>query len=352
MAKKNESKTFRLPDGTIIFFGYDDFIKDIVKGECCFICGAQPNSKKFNNEHIIPQWLLRRFELYNKKIILPNLTKIQYRQYTVPCCVECNSDLSRVFETPLSELLSKPYHVIKQELHENPELGAKLFGWLCLLFFKTHLKDTTLLESLDKRKGEKKIGDRHWWGNFHHIHCLIRSHYTGARLDKGIFGSIYINKIIDSDKGFDYIDNPVNSTILVQIDDFCIGGVLDDSGATSIMLKNHLSKINSSLTINQFYEIFAHMNHISLNLKERPIFQSSISAKNGYQIKTVTPKIYELVKEDEIIGNVGEYLSVYVKRSLEDNAENKKIIEEIKQNKRSFLWNESGEFASFDKKNE
>lgn len=349
MAVENESKTFRLSDGTILFFGYDDFISEIIKGDCCFICGANPESKEFNNEHIIPQWILRRFNLFDKRITLPNGTKIPYRQYTVPCCVECNSELSRVYETPISILLSKPYNEISKELFNNPQLGAKLYGWLCLLFFKTHLKDTTLRDSMDKRVGDTKLGDRHWWGNFHHIHCLVRSHYTGAKLDQGVFGSVYINRIIKQDEGFDYIDNPQNSSILIQLNGFCIGGILDDAGAAKNMLRNHISKISSGLTLNQFFEIFAHMNHISLNLKERPIFQSSINSKDGYEIKTVLPDLLELVEESKLKGSVGDYLSVYVKRSFCESAENNEIVSQIENNERSFLWNEQGDFVSFDK---
>jgi hypothetical protein len=45
---------------------------DICDGNACFICGAAPGSKKFNNEHVIPRWDLKRYDLFAKEITLPN----------------------------------------------------------------------------------------------------------------------------------------------------------------------------------------------------------------------------------------------------------------------------------------
>lgn len=39
-------------DGKVIYFSVDRFIKDICEGDCCFICGAAPETTDFNNEHI------------------------------------------------------------------------------------------------------------------------------------------------------------------------------------------------------------------------------------------------------------------------------------------------------------
>ena len=60
---KNELKLDRTVingKGEIVFFGLKHFLDDIVKGDCCFICGAKPGSKQFNDEHIIPDWILRK----------------------------------------------------------------------------------------------------------------------------------------------------------------------------------------------------------------------------------------------------------------------------------------------------
>jgi hypothetical protein len=97
------------PDGSIIdetgkvlFFSTNRFIDDICLGDCCFICGAKPGQKPFNNEHILPEWLLRRYNLFAGTITLPNGNKVRYDRYTVPCCAECNSLMGTEIETPIT----------------------------------------------------------------------------------------------------------------------------------------------------------------------------------------------------------------------------------------------------------
>ena len=99
----------------LIFIGIEEFKKEIIQKKKCFICGA-PQKKKgnknegakiFNDEHIIPNWVIKRCNLSRKKITLPNETKLLYTKYTIPCCEECNSKLGRVIEKPVSRLFFK-----------------------------------------------------------------------------------------------------------------------------------------------------------------------------------------------------------------------------------------------------
>lgn len=40
-------------DSKVIFFSTRRFIDDICIGNCCFICGAKPENKPFNDEHVL-----------------------------------------------------------------------------------------------------------------------------------------------------------------------------------------------------------------------------------------------------------------------------------------------------------
>jgi hypothetical protein len=71
-------------DGKIIFFNTRRFIDDICIGNCCFICGARPEEKPFNDEHVFPEWLLRRYNLFARTITLPNGKTTRYDRHTVP----------------------------------------------------------------------------------------------------------------------------------------------------------------------------------------------------------------------------------------------------------------------------
>ncbi|MBK8368084.1 MAG: hypothetical protein IPL10_11880 [Bacteroidetes bacterium] len=349
--KQHKPKTVFSSDGRILFYDLNHFKSDIVNGGCCFICGAKQNTKEFNDEHIIPNWILKRFNLQEAKITLPNFTKIQYSKYKVPCCKECNSQLGEHFEIPISELLSKSYDEIAKELINSPDKRDLLFRWLCLIYFKTHLKDKSLKASKDLRKDEGNIGDAHEWGFFHHIHCIVRSHHTKAKLHEDVYGSMVINKIITIDQvdQFDYIDNPWTSCVLLQLGEFCVAAVLDDSCASASIYGEQLNKISQGISIYQFFEIFSHLNFISLHLKERPIFQSSIT-KTGYKIIAKIPDKMELTEISKRIGTHGDFLKLYAERSFPDLPDRDEILQKIEKAEWTFLWDSEGKFVDINKK--
>jgi hypothetical protein len=69
--------------GKVIFFSAERFVNDIGLGNCCFICGAKPGDKPFNDEHILPEWLLRRYDLFARTITLPNGVPVRYDRYSL-----------------------------------------------------------------------------------------------------------------------------------------------------------------------------------------------------------------------------------------------------------------------------
>jgi len=143
------AKTITDANGKVLLFSCDQFITDICEGNCCFICGAKPGSKEFNDEHVFPRWFLKRFNLFDKEITLSNGHKHRYSTYRVSCCKDCNSFLGKTLEVPVSQLLLGSYSDIRKRLDEGSI--KQLFIWLCLIFFKTHMKDRFLRVNLDPR---------------------------------------------------------------------------------------------------------------------------------------------------------------------------------------------------------
>lgn len=338
-------------DGKILFYSFEDFYRRIVIGSDCFICGASQDSKKFNNEHILPDWLLTKYKLHNKTITLANAAQFQYGRYTVPCCEECNSDLGKNIEIPVSKLLKLSYSEICQAITTDQSNLHLLFKWLMLIFFKTHLKDTEFNWNLDPRKGTGKIGETYDWQDMHHIHCMIRKDYTNAIVDTNTIGSIFIVPAIQhtSIEPFDFTDNTDGKTIMIRLDEFCVICVLNDSCGTYSLFKDDIAKIKGALTPFQLREIFTHVVYINLNLKERPVYYSQFSENAEYHIKAKIPETAELVPEEERQITHGELLYHYCKDMIGPVENKKTILNEIKMGKRRYLLNDSGEFINHSK---
>jgi hypothetical protein len=334
--------------GKILFFGLKHFMTEIANGDCCFICGAKPEDKEFNNEHVIPDWILKKFNLYSATITLPNGTQIPYGKYKVPCCVECNTELGNYYEKPISELLSKPYAAIAKILKENKGHLQLLFKWISLIYIKTHLKDKYLQFNRDTRTESKSISSLYYWEEMHHVHCVARSHYTRAKIEGNVYGTMMILPAInlEGDDSFDYIDNQTGKGVLLKLGDFCIVAVLNDACAGFTLFKERLEKINGPLNPFQLREVVAHMNFISINLKKRPSFYSNF--ENGeYKIIAEIPEYVELLDEEERIVTLGQIIRFYVSEMIGDIENREKFLKEIEDEKRNYLFDEKGNFINF-----
>jgi hypothetical protein len=263
--------------GKVVFFSTERFVRDICLGHCCFICGARPEARPFTDEHILPEWLLRHFNLFTRTITLPNAGKVRYDRYTIPCCSECNFLLGRDVEQPISEVVKKG----AQELNAYIQSGHTLhvFVWLGLIYLKTHLKDRAHRLHLDRRVGDSMISDEYEWEQLHHIHCIARCFYTDCEVQREAIGSclcIPVNGQIPTER-FDFGDLYLAQTMLLRLDDVALLAVFNDSGGAMSYFWQRLERITGPVSELQLREIMAELAFLNLHLKERPAFRSEIN---------------------------------------------------------------------------
>lgn len=244
-------------DGKILHFSGERFQKDIVDGDCCFMCGASPESKAFNNEHVIPNWLLTEMGLHDQSVTLSNGSLLRYSSFVVPCCKSCNEFLGKEVEEPISRILKGGFENVLE--HIKREGPWRLFEWLNLVFLKTHLKDTRLRYHLDARKGNERISDFYEWSGIHHIHCVSRARYTNAEIDPLIGGSFLCLSTASAaeQEAFDYSDLVKSCAVYLRFKDVAFISILDDVGMAQTALHDGLlSKLQGPLSPLQLRELF------------------------------------------------------------------------------------------------
>lgn len=293
-----ENGTVLDDQGLIVAFGYDKFVSDICLGDGCLICGASPTEKEFNDEHVLPKWLLKHAGLFDQFITLPNTTKIKYGQYTLPCCADCNSFYGKNLEEKVRPLITGGYSNFKNVITE--ETAEVVYIWLAFVFFKTHLKDTLLRLYQDRRKGDEVIASKYNWAWLHHIHAVIRSVYTGAKLEKGCIGTFVA---LHADPGdlatpFDYRDINGINTVLLRIGDIALLASLDDAKLSSHFLSGHIGEVKGKpMSPIQLREMLAHLSFVSGNLIERPLFRNEYEIESRQStIKSAIPERKELIQ--------------------------------------------------------
>ena len=331
------------------YVGFEEFKKKIIESkDYCFICLENRSDKTFNDEHVIPKWILKHFNLFNSNITLPNNTYYQYRSYSIPCCKDCNKELAKVYEVPISILLKKPYDDIIEEINKDENLQIKLYHWLALIFIKTHIKTTLLNKHKNIKLGTGKIGDLIEWEYLHHIYLMSRTHFTNAKVDKNVYGSILFYKTLNGNKidSFDYVDSHLGRTILLKINEFSILCCFDDGGSAGASLHEKIKNINEIFHPLQLREILAHLSYINVNLKERPIFKS-IWNTSSHIIEAKLPDCYpELVEKEFQQLQIGDFLESFVAEYLRENKDKKKLLKEIKEGIRAYIFDINGNFIN------
>jgi hypothetical protein len=347
MFSKTSDGSFLDSNGKVFYFSTERFIRDICEGDYCFICGISHAEADFNDEHVFPKWILRKYDLYKQSITLPNETKFKYNKYILPCCKQCNSLMGKKIEEPVRNLIDQGVEAVVQ--HIETEGAWLFFVWLSLIFLKTHLKGKSLRYHRDHRQEDYTLFDTYNWKELHHIHCVARSFYTGCKIDPKVMGSfLTISAKIDSSyQDFDYLDLHDSKTMLVRVSDICFITVLNDSGASLVAFRNYLERFYGGMSPLQLREVVAHLAFINLHLKNRPEFFTKVDLHRGQHL--MSSKSNDFVElSDYEQSEFGEILNFCCKEILSacDDKNIEQIKDQVKQGKLTFLFDEEGNFIT------
>jgi hypothetical protein len=331
-------------DGRIIFFSLERFISDIANGDCCFICGAHRATVPFNDEHVLPDWILRRFALHGRQIQIPNQAYYRYGRLAVPCCVSCNTEMGARFERPMSALFAGGINAVSRELKEQGPWF--LFCWMALIFLKAHLKDKYLNFHLDRRKGDMKIGEIDSWEELHHLHCVARAFYSRAVLDKEVLRSLAVlpAKVRPHFEGFDFIDLSLAQTMLLVIDDVAIIAVFNDSQAALTVGFEDIQKIGGSLSPIQLRELAARFAAINLQVQPRARFFSTFdAAAEEYRIAAERPdEVHCPAWDNDVLGKIMYMVSKDLLEVIKEDRETIGTL--VRSGRYTFLTTPEGRF--------
>lgn len=267
-------------DGRILFYGSRDFIRDICLGDQCFICGASPEDVVFNDEHVISNWLLKKYKLQQVSVTLPNGSRRFYGQHKLPCCVSCNDLLGRTVENPVSKLIARGHAGLGKS--DRSISGPALAQWLMQSFFKLMLMDGRLRNNRHTLSGDDTtIAGQRDWKTLHHLHALVRAPYTKARLaPPNLYGSFLTFRVLEDDRSFDLQTFPDEQTIYIQVGDL---GMILVIGDDHRVIRYHEPFLRSlrreALSTPQAREVATRFAYINSRFKNRPEFRTIINKK-------------------------------------------------------------------------
>ncbi len=334
-------------NGKVIYFSTERFVNDICLGNCCFICGAKPDEKPFNDEHVLPEWVLRKYNLFARRITLSNGVQYRYDRFTVPCCADCNSLMGRVIEDPISEVVKGGAAAIS-DFNEKHGL-LKFYVWMGLIFLKAHLKDREFRWHLDAREGQEKIADLHTWEELHHLHCVVRCFYTQCTVEQKAAGSFLGISVRQdcSPEEFDFAELSSAQTMVVRFGDAAMFAVFNDSGAAMTKFWEKLERITGAVSEIQLREILIELAFLNLHVKNRASFHSEINLDTeSYRILAKRPLAAEFNEFDYAVrGSLLHHSIEHVLSKIRvPNRTQDEISDAIKTGRFSFLFDNDGRF--------
>jgi hypothetical protein len=339
-----------LDDERVIYFSISRFLQDICEASHCFVCGIPAGTVAFNQEHVLPDWLLRRHNLSTNTVGLPNGARLTYSKYKVPCCVTCNSNLGRLLETPVSAVLATGYDNIKTSFDQR--MSGLLYVWMCLIYFKTHYKDLFLKIDLRKPLVANQMADHYDFADLHHVHCMARVAYSGPAVDSVAAGSLMIFHAATEPgyEHFDFLDLHEARALLVRTGDVAIIAVLNDASICQRYMGPLCSRLTGPLTPMQLRELLAHVAAINLSLPERPEFSSRVSADGTYQILANVPETPPVIEMDETMrtefGRLLEFVSEPFFKVPFRGLSTDEARAQMREGAFTFLFNDDGSFNS------
>jgi hypothetical protein len=328
-------------DGKVRHFGREAFATLASDTDRCFVCGISSADASFNNEHVVPDWLLRRFGLHSRHITLPNGRQLMYGRYTLRCCRVCNSILGQRIETPISRLFVDDFLATAHNLQTEPTL---LYQWLCLLFIKLHLRDREIRVHPDPRRESGAIAESYDWDGLHHVHSVARTAHSGASIDDDVIGTILIFEVNPTEESFDLGALYDYRTILVRIGTVGIASVLNDAALVGPMVRGYLSGISGPLSPIQLREVAARLAYGNQLLLDRPRFWSELEHETKLAIRASRPRTVR--RADIVRAELGSIIAysceALLRKSRTSNLDEK--VRQLRQGEIQFLYHDDGSF--------
>jgi hypothetical protein len=235
----------------------------------CFLCSVPLRNKNRSDEHVFPKWLQNRFNLWNQRLDLINLTSIPYRQLTIPCCKTCNN-----------VHLSKIEDIMRAPVESGPGAVAKLpsstvYMWLSKIFYGILYRESLL--RADRRSDRRPIVPKEALRELRLHHDFMQGIRRSLEFPFGIPGSIFIFGTTQPDRieaQFDFLDNHHNLSIALRMGSVGIICCLQDGGLTR-GFHDHLKRPSyrkDRLHPMQFREATAEVFYKSMLLESAPLY--------------------------------------------------------------------------------
>lgn len=203
----------------------------------CVMCREKLDKETKTEEHIFPKWLQHHFNLWDKTLTLPNGSSTHYRQFTVPCCKQCNGEAMSRWEQIIQNAVQEGY---REFVKVNDEI---VVWWLLKIYYSKLVKENMFKEDIKNPLSTNLISDDTLaeYGNIYYYMCEL---LKGIKFNDPKPYELYIFQA-DSNNNFDYIDDISCHVLYMQMNDILLVCTFDSFNFFKMQYERELKKLKT-----------------------------------------------------------------------------------------------------------
>ncbi|CEO33246.1 hypothetical protein [Paraclostridium sordellii] len=282
----------------------------------CIMCRSILTEDNDTDEHIYPKWLLRKYNMFNKKLTLPNGNSMFYHKWIVKCCKECNGGNMSDMEEVIKKAVNKGYESFKDT---NEEI---IVWWLMKIYYAKIHKETMMKVNMADINS-KKIIESEAFIKYDPIFMYMNSLFKGIKFQKKPY-ELFIFKTENEDI-FDYIDDITTNTVFMRLNDILIVCRFNSFGFLGMFCERELIALNKVDKVHylQVLELFSKMVYYSktFGLKTKHEY---LLKEDGAYITTEIVSVEEIERTNcrdmnEMLVNIFKLRDINIDRPRSEN---------------------------------
>lgn len=315
---------------------YTPFDKMTFSNDRCFLCGDLLTEENRSKEHIYPEWLQKKFNLWNDSLVLLNRTSIRYRNLTIPCCKTCNGIMGAKIEKPIQQAVDGGYdEIIKCD-------KITIFQWLNKIAYGVLYKETSM--KLDRSKADSdSIYSVEEMKEHKMQYTFLKSVISSTNFHKKPY-SILIFRVKNDTTRYWAWENPFLHTFCMQMNDIGIISCLMDNGLNEeffMSFEKQRSLIDQHIHPVQFLEICSMFVYKASRLYKLPFYLTHFD-DDGNPLDIVS---FDMYGETYVDWDQEEYAQLFDTLLRDNNfALNVETVYQGNGLIASTLWDENGNF--------
>jgi len=177
--------------------------------QSCIFSGMEPDTE----EHVIPDWLQRRFGLQRQRYHLPSSSALDYRHARVPATQEFNAFFGD----------------IESRISQNRFVWEEVYLWLLKIHVGLMYRDTALLSDIRNPQSHPIVRAESIANQLQIFRRLVRSYMNTGTLEVAPSppGSVFVLPSL-SERHFDFQHSFTTGSIGINIGDFYVAASLWD----------------------------------------------------------------------------------------------------------------------------